>query len=175
MDNEFQQMPSTKITTLCRKSWTAYVKVVLAGTLAVAVLIAVLVVIHKAAANDNSAGLGFFMLAAYAALLLAICVTAFRVVSLRAYHLYYDDTGVWLYRGILPWKRGRLGVLWRDMDTANFFPSFFSWLLRSYKIRVGHRFTRESEIILTSMSRGDKAVGVINNIHQDMARANKLN
>ena len=38
---------------------------------------------------------------------------------------------------------------WRDMDEATFEQGFWSWLTRSYTVRIGHRFTKGSEIRLT--------------------------
>jgi hypothetical protein len=79
---------------------------------------------------------------------------------------------VWVFRGILPWSKGVSGVKWRDLEDAVFFPNFLSWLLRSYTIRVGHRFTKTSEIVLPNIARGHEAVAHINERHrQTLARA----
>jgi hypothetical protein len=88
--------------------------------------------------------------------------------------IYYDDAGVWLYSGVLPWARGVRGVKWRDMDEAVYVQSFRSWLLRSWTIRVGHRFTKGSEILLAHMARGREAVTLINERHQQMIRDDRL-
>jgi hypothetical protein len=93
---------------------------------------------------------------------------------LRSVQLYYDDVGVWLYSGILPWSKGVRGVKWRDMDEAVYMQSFGSWLLRSWTIRVGHRFTKASEITLTSMARGREAVAIINQQHQRLIGDDRL-
>ena len=66
------------------------------------------------------------------------------------------------------------GVKWRDMDEATYVQSFRSWLLRSWTIRVGHRFTKASEIVLTDMARGREAVALINARHQALIRDDRL-
>jgi hypothetical protein len=109
---------------------------------------------------------------ALAALVLAW--TAYKIADLRAYRLYYNDMGVWLYSGILPWNKGVRGVKWRDMDDATYTRSMASWLLKSYSIRIGHRFTRSSELLLSSVYHGERAVTLINQKLQEMARSNRL-
>jgi hypothetical protein len=61
-------------------------------------------------------------------------------------------------------------VKWRDIENAVFYPSMGSWLFRSYKLRITHRFTRSSEIVLTNMRRGNDAVQTINEMHQNLIR-----
>lgn len=98
-------------------------------------------------------------------------VVGYRFMMLRSVQLYYDDVGVWVYSGILPWKKGVAGVKWRDMDEATFEQGFWSWITRSYTIRVGHRFTKDSEIRLTDIGGGKDAVAKLNGKHQAMLRA----
>ena len=57
--------------------------------------------------------------AAAGVMVFTVLVVGYRVLLLRSYQLYYDDVGVWLYRGILPWSKGLVGVKWRDMDEAD--------------------------------------------------------
>ncbi|MES2076736.1 MAG: hypothetical protein V4462_14065 [Pseudomonadota bacterium] len=147
-------------TPLCGKAWTAYVGTVL---LALILFGAVLPLAFK-----------WTELAAAAVLLASALLVGYRVLAIRSYQLYYDDVGVWLYHGILPWAKGVAGVKWRDMDEATFVPSFWSWLSHSYTIRIGHRFTKDSEILLGQMANGKDAVGVLNARHQELIRANAL-
>jgi hypothetical protein len=77
-----------------------------------------------------------------------------------------DLDGVWVYSGIFPWSKGSFGVKWRDIDSASFKTGFFSWALRTYDIRVGHRFTKDSEIVLSSVYKGQEAVVHINELHK---------
>ncbi|HHW1564146.1 TPA: hypothetical protein ACUT5D_005905 [Pseudomonas aeruginosa] len=43
--------------------------------------------------------------------------------------------------------------------------------LRSYTVRIGHRFTKTSEILVSHLARGNKAVEHINQLHQALLRA----
>ena len=90
----------------------------------------------------------------------------YSILLLRTYKLYFDPEGVWLYSGLFPWQKGIRGVKWRDLDEAVYFTGFSSWLFKSYKIRIGHRFTKEAEIFLSHMHLGDKIVQNINAVHQ---------
>ncbi|MDC8758012.1 hypothetical protein [Janthinobacterium fluminis] len=151
-DNATAISPSA--TPLCGKAWTAY-----AGTAAAALLLAGLLPL----------AFQFHPLAA-GVLALAALPLAYRVLLIRSYRLYYDDVGVWLSSGILPWSRGVAGVKWRDMDEATFEPGFLSWMCRSYTIRIGHRFTKASEITLTSMARGKDVAIAVNARQQELIR-----
>ncbi len=82
-----------------------------------------------------------------------------------------DDLGVWVHAGVLPWKKGVSGVKWRDMDEATFVNGFTSWATRSYTVRIGHRFTKDSEIVLTNIARGKDAVAIVNARHQALIRS----
>ncbi len=101
-------------------------------------------------------------------------LVAYRFLQVRSVQLYYDDVGVWVYSGVLPWKKGVSGVKWRDMDEATFVNGFWSWATRSYTVRIRHRFTKDSEIVLTRIARGKGAVATINARLQDLIRANAL-
>lgn len=92
----------------------------------------------------------------------------------RSLKLYADDTGVWVFQGILPWAKGTSGVKWRDLDEAVFFPGFFGWMFKSYPLRIGHRFTKSSEILIGHIERGDIAVQEINQLHISMVRNNEI-
>jgi hypothetical protein len=108
-------------------------------------------------------------------LFLSVCGIAYKVMELRSYHLFSDEMGVWLYSGVLPWNKGVRGVKWRDLDDATYTRSLGGWLLKSYSLRIGHRFTRSNELILKDIGRGDRAVMTINQQLQELARANRLN
>ena len=98
-------------------------------------------------------------------------LVAYRFLLVRSVQLYYDDVGVWVVSGVLPWKRGVSGVKWRDMDDASYAGGFVSWAARSWTVRIGHRFTRDSEIVLHHIAHGRKAVETVNAIHQQMIRS----
>ena len=99
-------------------------------------------------------------------LLLAAAYMTYRAMAIRSRVLFTDDTGVWLRQGILPWSHGTRGVKWRDLEGALVFTGFKSWLLRSSTVRVSHRFTKDSEIIVSHVPRGAAVVGQINEIHR---------
>jgi hypothetical protein len=109
-------------------------------------------------------------LAAAAVMAVSTLIVGYRFLQIRSVQLYYDDIGVWMFSGVLPWKKGVAGVKWRDMDEATFEQGFWSWISGSYTIRIGHRFTKASEIRLTSIARGKDAVNTLNAKHQGMIR-----
>jgi len=158
MDADFTQ--ATAGTTLARKAWTAYVGLVLITVILLALVVPL--VWHY----SHSAGTG--------SALVIIAVAAYKVAELRVFRIYYNDMGVWLYSGLMPWNKGVRGVKWRDLDDATYTRSMGSWLLKSYSIRIGHRFTRSNELVLKGISHGDKAVMAINQKLAEMASANRL-
>ena len=101
-------------------------------------------------------------------------LVGYRLLALRSVQLYYDEVGVWAFAGVLPWKKGVSGVKWRDMDEATFVPGFWSWITGSYTVRIGHRFTKSSEIVLTNIARGKAAVATLNAYQQALLRGNVI-
>lgn len=102
-------------------------------------------------------------------------ISVLKFLSLRATVLYTTDDGVWLESGIFPWSKKTYGVKWRDIETAVYYPNFLGWLLRSHTIRINHRFTQGSEIVVTGMSRACDCVTHINNLHQELVSSGSLN
>ncbi|HVY22716.1 MAG TPA: hypothetical protein VG962_05115 [Steroidobacteraceae bacterium] len=145
--------------TLCHKSWVAY-----AGTLLRGIIITALVIAALYWKNTYWKPIAIIWL-------LAMTLIIYRWLWLRSFHLYYDDVGVWLYSGVLPWKRGVSGVKWRDLDEAVFFNGFMNWLARSYTVQIRHRFTKDSEILVTQMGNGKQAAITINQQLQERIRA----
>ena len=105
---------------------------------------------------------------------LSAFVVGYRFLQIRSVQLYYDDVGVWMFSGVLPWKKGVAGVKWRDMDEATFEQGFWSWISGSYTIRIGHRFTKSSEIKLTNIARGKEAVATLNAHQQGLIREGRI-
>ena len=139
------------------KSWITYL-----GTIVLAlILIGALVLAFQYGSEIVAAGV----------LIVSALFIGYRVLVLRSVLLYHDDVGVWVHSGVLPWKKGVAGVKWRDMDEATFVPGFWSWITRSYTVRIGHRFTKDSEIVLTNIAGGKNAVAKLNARHQEMIRA----
>ncbi len=142
------------------KSWIAYF-----GTLVIAALLFFGLLPLAFMWNEIAAGVVFA---------LSAVLVGYRLLLLRSVQLYYDDVGVWTYSGILPWKKGVSGVKWRDMDEATFSPGFWSWVTGSYTVRIGHRFTKANEIVLTNIARGKAAVTTLNAYQQELIRANAI-
>lgn len=161
MEEDNAVAPSAQAQVVGVKSWIAY-----AGTLVLAALL-----------FFGALPLAFMwnQLAAGAVLVASALLVGYRLLLLRSVQLYYDDVGVWVYSGILPWKKGLSGVKWRDMDEATFVQGFWSWATRSYTIRIGHRFTKASEIVLTNIAGGKDAVASLNARQQALIRANVIN
>lgn len=140
-----------------RHSWTAYAKLVLVYL--VPALLAYL--LHFFSWHLTMALSG----------LLLVCL-ALQVMSVRSVRLLVDNDGVWVHSGIFPWSRGVNGVKWRDLQTATFNNTFFSWALGAYTIRIGHRYTKDSAITLKHVRHGDKAAALINILHIDQISQN---
>jgi hypothetical protein len=138
------------------KSWVAYF-----GTLLLAAVLFFGLLPLAFMWNEIAAAIVFVVSAVW---------VGYRLLLLRSVQLYYDDVGVWVVGGILPWKKGVSGVKWRDMDEATFEQRFWSWATRSYTIRIGHRFTKSSEIVLTQIAHGKDVVGTLNTRQQQLIR-----
>jgi hypothetical protein len=142
------------------KSWLAYVGLAVLAALLFLVLLPLAFLWNQVAAGIVLVG--------------SALLVGYRFLLLRSVQLYYDDIGVWVHSGILPWAKGVSGVKWRDMDEATFVQGFWSWAARSYTVRIGHRFTKDSEIVLTNIAGGKEAVATLNARHQDLIRANSV-
>lgn len=134
-----------------RLSWLAYVRALVVFFLLSALGVAV------GALNQSLS---------VVAVIAALAIFAYQVLYLRSMTLFTDDAGVWLYRGVLPWNKGIVGVKWRDIEDAVFFTGFVSWAFNSYSIRVGHRFTKASELAIANVKGGREAVAHINQFHR---------
>ena len=113
-------------------------------------------------------------IAAAVVMVIATLVVGYRFLTIRSVVLYYDEVGVWVFSGVLPWKKGVAGVKWRDMDEATFEQGFWSWITGSYTIRIGHRFTKASEIRLTTIAGGKDAVAKLNAHQQGLIREGRI-
>lgn len=160
MDQDNSANVHAGATSLGGKSWTAYVRVVLIGI--------VLLLVVTPLAFSASVVAGIVVLA------VSLAFIVYQFLLLKSFHLYFDDVGVWVYSGVLPWNKGVAGVKWRDLDEAVYFQSMSSWLFKSYSIRIGHRFTKSSEILLSHWGSGHEAVMSINGQHQELVRAGAL-
>lgn len=168
MEGSEYPAPSGTAAQTYRLSWLAYVKTVLKFVVMAAIAAGVAFWTWNAARTDVSLQAGIS--ASMGLLLIALAMFIYRIFYLRSVRLYTDEVGVWIYRGILPWSRGTNGVKWRDLEDAVYYTGFFSWLFRSYTVRIGHRFTKTSEIVVADLARGHKAVEHINQVHRDALR-----
>jgi hypothetical protein len=160
MEQDNASIPSPGAHVVGAKSWLAYL-----GTLVLAALLFFGLLPLAFMWNEIAAGVVFVASA---------LLVGYRFLLLRSVTLYYDDVGVWTYSGILPWAKGLSGVKWRDMDEATFSPGFWSWMTGSYTVRVGHRFTKSSEIVLTNIAHGKAAVATLNAYQQELIRTSKI-
>ena len=137
-----------------RISWTAYIGMFLLLLLGLAAGLAVYEYLHPLTGLAICSLVALFFL--------------HRVLMMYSVMLYIDDDGVWVYQGVFPWSRGSNGVKWRDLEEAVYFPNFFSWMFRSYTVRLTQRFTHEGQILLRNIYRGHTAVETINLFHRDL-------
>ncbi|MDT8893301.1 hypothetical protein RSO41_01425 [Halomonas sp. I1] len=137
-------------------SWTAYVRPI--------IIFLVMVVIGLALTGTRD-----WLGAIFILFWLSVCVV--QILTIRSIVLYTDAEGVWVYRGIFPWSKGMFGIKWRDVEDATFVQNFLSWVFKSYTVRVGHRFTKASEIVLPHIRRGSDAVMHINERHRHACSA----
>jgi hypothetical protein len=149
-----------------RLSWLAYIGVFFKFLVLIALSKGLSWWMLNKAQTDQAHQIG--MVVSVFVLLVALAIFVYKILWLKSVHLYTDNVGVWLYRGVLPWSRGYRCVKWRDIEGAEYFTGFFSWIFRSYSVRIGHRFTKTSAIIVTHLARGNMAVQQINKLHQDM-------
>ena len=141
--------------TLSNKAWTAYVRPSI-------IAIVFFSITQFSLFSMQSFSLFFSLFFSVISLLYIV----YNVLMIRSFELYVNDNGVWLYRGIFPWNKRVSGVKWRDLEGAGYYTGFMSWALKSYTIKISHRFTKGNEILLTHMKLGDKAVFAINSRHK---------
>lgn len=94
----------------------------------------------------------------------AIAWTVYSIMLTNSVRLFTDENGVWMQAGVFPREKGVAGVQWRDLGQAGYTPGFASWALRSYDVRISHRFTTGSELFLRNVHRGNLAVEHVNSI-----------
>jgi len=146
---------------LGKKSWLAYVKsfvlsfvFVMLGSLIVGILDVFI---------DFPISYEVFNNIIYPIVLLVF--SAYKLWDTSSYILYYDTEGIWYFSGVLPWTKGVRGVRWRDLDNATCRIGAISWFTNSYDVRINHRYTKENEIYLSDMWKGNKIVEIINEEH----------
>ncbi|NWA64086.1 hypothetical protein HX773_24620 [Pantoea sp. B9002] len=111
-------------------------------------------------------------LAGYLIFFMALIKLSCDFIYTKTLRLYLNQDGVFMYRGIFPWTKGVVGTIWRDISDANYYTGFINWATKSYRVRVGHRFTKTSEIIIPHVKNGHEAVMEINETIKSRARSN---
>lgn len=163
--NEFEVNRSSDFEVLSRVSWFGYLKIIVIKTNVQALILlaisTVAVVIYTNTVNPIDQYLLYIKIIAA---LIYSTILIYNIVWTRSIKLYHDKNGVWFYGGILPWAKGVNGARWNDIDSASYKTGFVSWLFKSYKIHINHKYTKENEISFPDMFRGDIAAMKINKI-----------
>ncbi|AKT33661.1 hypothetical protein RYA05_34725 [Pseudomonas syringae pv. actinidiae] len=152
-----------------RLSWLAYANVIMTSIFLIAVSLGIGSWTTHNAQSDSAFKIGITF--SVFVLVVSLAIGIYRILFLKSVRLYTDDIGVWIFRGILPWSKGVRGVKWRDIEDAMYYTGFFSWMFRSYTVRIGHRFTKTSEIFVYHLAQGHTAVEHINRMHQTILQA----
>lgn len=143
----------------CRLSWTVYVRQL------------VMLALLWGVALGAQRYMPQWVLPVWGVVGLLSVVIVYTLCWLRTVRLVATPSGVWLYRGILPWRRGAVGIKWRDMEDAAFVPGFGSWLLNTYDIRVGNRFARSHDLVMNHAYGGREVVTRLNELHSRFCAA----
>jgi hypothetical protein len=138
---------------LAKKAWSAYV-----------LPLGIPIIIASGLAQSNSKGLA----------LIPLAYAVYKFLELQSHELSANDKGVNYFSGILPWNKGNVGVLWRNLDAALFRQSALSWAFKSYDVRITQRFTQGNEIYCTSMANAESAVDYINSKITELAKSENL-
>ena len=144
-----------------KKSYFAYV--VLWGVLTPMLAIPFLIANSK---DQLSSSVGIAILI----LLLTLGITT--TIRIKTFVAFYNDDGVYIISGIFPWTRGVSGTRWKDISEASYKTGLISWLIKSYNIRLGHRFTKTSEMELHNIKNGHILVGIINEKINELTKEN---
>lgn len=145
-----------------RLSWVAYAREVLAFV--VRFFVCAIVTTVLALGLERFAHISTMSWLPVLGLVAAMALTAYSVMFTNSMRLFTDENGVWLMSGVFPWEKGITGVQWRDVGQAGYSQGFMAWALRSYDVRVSHRFTTGAELYLRNVHRGNLAVEHVNAI-----------
>lgn len=159
---------------LARKSWTAYVAP--AVLLGVGLFIAMLVAENSrllaglAAAHDRSTAemiVEYARPVALAIAVLCICSFILRIFWLSSHKLFMDRSGVWMFRGIVPWERREApGIVWGELGHASTSRGLAEWALKSHTFFLVHRFTNRVERSFTHIHAGDEVASIVNEVNR---------
>ncbi len=145
-----------------RLSWFAHLREL--WSLVVRVFICASVAVLISLALDRFAHLHTVTWLPGLGIVAAVVWTGYSLMLTNSVRLFTDENGVWMQSGIFPWQRGISGVQWRDLGQAGYTQGFASWALRSFDVRISHRFTTGAELFVRNVHRGDLAVEHVNGV-----------
>ena len=131
-------------------SWIAYVR----PLVLFAVLSAIGLLVSQSAKTAN------IILIGYAILFIGIAKVIYDIAWRRRFRFFYDEDGVWLSRGLLPWRR-KSGLAWLEIDDIACQAGSLSWLTKSYGVFVSNRFSQSRQLHIRHIKHGDQAVEAI--------------
>lgn len=105
---------------------------------------------------------------------LVACRLVYRLAYLSTIKVILNDDGIWKQFGLLPWSSGAVGVKWRDLDQAEIYFGFLPWLTNAHTVRVGHRFTKSSELLVPHVADARGLIAEINGEHDRLAKTGAL-
>ena len=86
--------------------------------------------------------------------ILIVLIHMLKIYQAWSNFIIIDSEGVWNRKGIFPWTKVWDGLNWKDVERAWSIQGFISWVLRSYKIEVNHRFLSDTRFVVYHMPRG---------------------
>jgi len=87
---------------------------------------------------------------------------AIWIYAVRRRYMRIDEDGVWYYKGIFPWTVTIDGLTWKNLEYSWIIQGFVSWVLRSWTVRVVHRYNSDKRFEVRHMPQ--EAVALINNM-----------
>jgi len=135
-------------------SWIAYVKQIPVNLLYVAIMYATHVFI-------TGLNLEMFQYAVYA---VSIASIAYNIMLTKSVKFVINSNGVWVTKGILPWKKSCVGLRWPNIGIASFNNNLYTWLFKAYRISLDDRYTAKTELVANDIANGQFIVGEINRI-----------
>jgi hypothetical protein len=157
--NEHVSMGFVGLKVIGRKSWVAYVGLLIKYTIIFGAIY--FLDIFNLSLEPNFSWIEEYSLYAYA---FFGVIFVYRIAVLRSYKIFVTNEGIWLTYGILPWAKGGNGLRWNDADMAFYYPNFLSWITNSYTITINHKYTNASDFMASNIWRGRKVCGEISSI-----------
>ena len=163
--NEHVSMGFVGLKVIGRKSWVAYVGLLIKYTIIFGAIY--FLDIFNLSLEPNFGWIEEYSLYAYAFFGI---IFVYRIAVLRSYKIFVTNEGIWLNYGILPWAKGGNGLRWNDADMAFYYPNFLSWITNSYTITINHKYTNASDFMASNIWRGRKVCGEISSIQSSRLR-----